>query len=118
MLLLLQPTSFEAQYIVFSDPIKNNIIENSVFVRIIYSPPEIVFNGIFVWLPGVACAELVQMEKNIMSKFKSSKTPRYIFSDVFLFKSKLTGYVKISGIWENKYTFGIAYKIIDQPSVL
>jgi hypothetical protein len=103
---------------VFSEPIKNTIIENSIFVRIIYSPPEIVFNGIFISLSDGVYAELIQLEKNIISKYKSSKTPRYIFPDIFLFKSKMAGYLKISGIWENKYTVGIAYKIIDHPSVL
>lgn len=117
MLLLLQPRLFNSQYMIFSEPIKNNVIENSVFIRIIYSPPEIVFNGIFISLQDTVYADLVQIEKNIISCYKSSKTPRYIFSDIFN-KSKLGGYLKISGLWENKYTIGIAYKLIDHPSVL
>ena len=118
MLLLLQPPSFNDQYIVFLDPIKNNVIENSVFIRIIYSPPEIVFNGIFISLSDSTYNELYQIEKNIISKYKSSKTHRYIFSEMQLFKPQLVGYLKISGLWENNYAVGIAYKIISYPSVL
>ena len=118
MLLLLQPTTFNDQYIVFSDPIKNNVIENSVFIRIIYSPPEIIFNGIFISLSDTTYDELIQIEKNIISRYKSSKTPRYIFAEILLFKPQLVGYLKISGLWENNYAVGIAYKIISYPSVL
>ena len=117
MLLLLQPNLFNTQYMFFSEPIKNNVIDNSVFVRIIYSPPEIVFNGIFISLQHALCADLIQIEKNIMSTYKTSKLPRYIF-ETLLYKPKLAGYIKISGIWENNYSFGIAYKIIYHPSVL
>jgi len=41
---------YKSSNIFFGEPIKNTIIENSVFRRIIYSMPEISFNSINIFL--------------------------------------------------------------------
>ena len=39
---------FNEEFIILSDKIKNNIMNNSDFYRIYYSSPDITFNGIFL----------------------------------------------------------------------
>ena len=41
---------YKSSNIFFGEPIRNNIIENSVFRRIIYSQPDISFNSINIFL--------------------------------------------------------------------
>jgi hypothetical protein len=43
-------SQYKSSNIFFGEPIKNTIIENSVFRRIIYSHPEISFNSINIYL--------------------------------------------------------------------
>ena len=47
-LINIHPENFNKNYIYFNDPIQNTIINESRFIRIIYSTPDIVFNGINV----------------------------------------------------------------------
>lgn len=44
-------TKFNTNYIYFNEPIQNTMITDSQFVRILYSTPDIVFNGIHVLIP-------------------------------------------------------------------
>ena len=39
---------FNDHYVYFCDPIKNNIVQDGIFIRILYSSPEVVFNGIYL----------------------------------------------------------------------
>jgi hypothetical protein len=41
---------FNEDYVYFCDPIKNNIMNNGQFIRIIYSAPIFVLNGIYLHL--------------------------------------------------------------------
>jgi len=81
--------------IFFGEPIRNTIIENSVFRRIIYSHPEISFNSINIFFTfknltvkkfynkwkcifsdPINKTALMTLEKNILDKLKMSmKTP-------------------------------------------
>jgi len=42
---------YNDNYIYFCDPIKNNIMQDGTFTRIIYSNMNIVFNGIYLKIP-------------------------------------------------------------------
>ena len=41
---------YNENYIYFCEPIKNNIMNESSFIRIIYSTPQFVLNGIYLLL--------------------------------------------------------------------
>lgn len=50
MYMAIPVNQYKSSNIFFGEPIKNTIIENSVFRRIIYSMPEISFNSINIFL--------------------------------------------------------------------
>ena len=45
-----KPENFNKNYIYFNEPIQNTIINESRFIRILYSTPNIIFNGINILL--------------------------------------------------------------------
>ena len=47
-LVTIHPEDITKEYIYFNEPIQNNIINESRYIRILYSTPIIVFNGIHV----------------------------------------------------------------------
>jgi hypothetical protein len=91
---------YDIANVFFCEPTKNNIIENGMFIRIIYAS-DITLNGIYIWfsLHDVICEKyynkckycfslytysklvnaLKEMEENILNKYKSmcnnKKTP-------------------------------------------
>ena len=48
MLIVKKIDQYNDNYIYFCEPIKNNIMQDGVFVRILYSTPIVVFNGIYL----------------------------------------------------------------------
>jgi len=48
MLLILNVSDIETSHIIYCDPIKNTVIENSKFIRLIYSSSYFSLNGIFI----------------------------------------------------------------------
>jgi len=63
------PENFNKNYIYFNDPIQNTIINESRFIRIIYSTPNIIFNGINVLVSFVIEGVDKQYNKNIINIF-------------------------------------------------
>lgn len=41
---------YNNEHIYFSEPLQNNIITDSKFIRIYYSTPDVIFNGIYISL--------------------------------------------------------------------
>ena len=39
---------YNSNYIYFCEPIKNNIMQEGIFIRILYSTPLVIFNGIYL----------------------------------------------------------------------
>jgi hypothetical protein len=93
---------YNDNYIYFCEPIKNNIMQDGIFTRILYSPPEVVFNGIYLefaicdiyfekYYNKYKCIfnmnhpqnkELIEkiriLEENILKKYMlNNKTPHY-----------------------------------------
>ncbi len=131
--------------VVFCEPIKNNIMNDGNFIRILYSTNIMTLNGIylFVNLFDISCEKyynkykcsfnvsnhkeyidkLKLIEEDILKKYKTSKIPLYkiydqikcgyikIFSDVGN-KSNCAFILKISGIWETQYNYGLTYKFV------
>ena len=112
MLLLLPPALYDPHYVFFTEPVKNNIFDNSLFVRIVYSPSNVVCNGLLVSLKDSSYDDLIRIEKSILGKYKTNKSAKQVFPEIFAFKPVLPqgGYLKISGVWETAVNIGIAYK--------
>lgn len=50
MNIVLTDSQYEADNVYFMEPIVNTIMENSVFIKIIYSNPTIILNGLYLQL--------------------------------------------------------------------
>jgi hypothetical protein len=136
--------------IYFCDSIKNNIMADSAFIRILYSTRTVTFNGIYLLLHlsdvqfdkyynKYRCTFNVQTHKKLIDSLKSieerilskaeivGKTPQLkiheqlkngnikIFDDV-IDKSSNAFILKISGIWETQYSYGLTFKFIKPTS--
>ena len=132
MHLLFKPEQIKLFNISYSEPIKNTIMENSSFVRLIYSTPKFSTNGVFVLFNNTtlkSCTNInnvldyiIKLEFDILNKFyskklKSLKIKDYLLNSTFrncdLNKPFNSSFIlKISGIWETDINFGITFKII------
>jgi hypothetical protein len=129
----------------FCEPIKNNIMTDGNFIRILYSTQHFILNGIYllVNLQDITCEKfynkykcnfnilnhkdiidnLKKIEEDLLKKYKTSKIASYkiyeqmktgyikIFTDVGN-RSNCSFILKISGIWETQYNYGLTYKFL------
>ena len=130
----------------FSDPIKNNIMTEGNFIRILYSTPIFILNGIYLsininqltiekYFNKYKCSFDIHSHMNIIDKIRTieegilrkinirGKIPQYkifdqvrngnikIFSDN-VEKNNNMFLLKIAGIWETDYNYGLTYKFI------
>jgi len=137
---------YDENNILFCEPIKNNVMNDGSFIRILYSTPLFTLNGIYLLinLHDITCEKYYMkykcsfnysahkdiidnikvIEDDILKKYEiKDKTPQYkifeqlrngnikIFSEV---SNKSISYfiLKISGIWETQYNYGLTYKFI------
>jgi len=129
----------------FCEPIKNNIMSEGNFIRILYSTNNVTLNGVYIFINlfNVICEKyynkykclfniethktiidsLKIVEEEILKKYKTTKIPSFkiyeqvrcgyikVFSDVN--NQQNNNFVlKISGIWETQYNYGLTYKFI------
>jgi hypothetical protein len=126
------------------DAIKNNIMNDGVFIRIFYSTSVMILNGIYLYIPIHECScdkyynkyrcmfntnnhqtlieQLKTIEENILKKIVvNNKTPQLKINDQFnngnikVFEdicnnTECTFVLKISGVWETHYNYGLTYK--------
>jgi len=137
---------YDENNVLFFEPIKNNIMNDGNFIRIIYSTHNIVLNGIYllVTLNDITCEKYYAkykcifnialnkdiidnikiIEEDIIKKYKgTNKLPQYkiyeqlkngnfkLFTDIDN-KPICSFILKISGIWETQYNYGLTYKFI------
>ena len=130
----------------FCDPIKNNIMVEGNFIRILYSTPIFILNGVYLsisinqltiekYFNKYKCSFDISSHINIINKIRvieegilrkiniKGKTPQYkiyeqikngnikIFSDN-IEKINNMFLLKIAGIWETEYNYGLTYKFI------
>ena len=123
MILIENIESYNRQFLFLLPPVKNNLIVNSTFTRIIYSPPMIAFNGLYLSIPFFETVQsnivqkIHEIENDILSVYScsSNKKKNLQIKQLILYKiSNITDKVilKISGIWESETAFGLAYKLI------
>ena len=124
--------------IFFLDPIKNIIINNSKFIRIIYSNNLLTLNGIYL-ICNIDNKDknnnhglllyIQGLEDNILNKFSKEKIKNYkireyfnnnfINSDYTKDQEKYTKYIlKISGIWDASNNIGLTFKFLKLDSIL
>ena len=135
---------YDENNIFFCEPIKNNIMNDGTFIRILYSTHNILLNGIYllISLTDIACEKYYNkyrcifnasnhkdiidnikiIEENILKKIDIKKTPQLKISEqlrngnIKLFnmidQHDSSFIVKISGVWETQYNYGLTYKFI------
>jgi hypothetical protein len=137
---------YDENNVFFCEPIKNNVMNEGNFIRILYSTYNVVFNGIYLLLTlnDISCEKyyskyrcnfnvlhhkdiidnLKIIEEDLLKKYDApDKIPQYkiyeqlkngnlkIFTDVGN-KNMSSFILKISGIWETQYNYGLTYKFI------
>ena len=123
MNLLLDETKYNIENVFFYEPVKNTIIHDSKFIRIIYSDENIILNCLYLKIDTnnkYIFHYLETIEKNILNKYNLSKNNinNYKLSNIreqfiyFISKNNPEAIVilKISGIWETNITIGLNYK--------
>ena len=124
--------------IFFLEPIKNIIINNSKFIRIIYSNNLLTMNGIYL-ICNIDNKDknnnhgllvfIQSLEDNILRKFSKEKIKNYkireYFNNNFInidyskCQENYTKYIlKISGIWEASNNIGLTFKFIKFDNIL
>ncbi len=128
------------------EPIKNNIMNDGNFIRILYSTENVTFNGIYLLLTFSDISyekyynkykcnfninlyrDMIErikvIEEDILNKYYiKNKVQQFkiyeqlksgnikIFNEIS-FKSNCEFILKISGIWETNYNYGLTYKFI------
>ena len=124
--------------IFFLDPIKNIIINNSKFIRIIYSNNLLTLNGIYLICNidnkhknnnhGLLLY-IQSLEDNILNKFSKEKIKNHKIREYFNNNFINTNYtkgeenytkyiLKISGIWDASNNIGLTFKFLKLDSIL
>ena len=130
----------------FCDPIKNNIMNDGNFIRILYSTPMFILNGIYLsisinqltiekYYNKYKCSfdigshiniihRIKNIEEHILNKINiKGKSPQYKIYDqigngnIKIFSDNIDAIsnqflLKIAGIWETDYNYGLTYKFI------
>lgn len=130
----------------FCDPIKNTIMNDGNFIRILYSTPLFILNGIYLsvminqltverYFNKYKCVfdiannmetihRIKHIEETILSKIKiNGKMPQYKVyeqirnGNIKVFADNIDDVtnkflLKIAGIWETDYSYGLTYKFV------
>ena len=128
---------YDASHLYFCESIKNNVMNEGKFIRILYSNELFTMNGISILLNNIQNAnsyknkynfniELINnikfIEENILHTINiKNKTPQYkIYQQIKNGNIKVFEnneicnnlVLKISGIWETELFYGITYKFL------
>lgn len=127
---------FNKKNIFIMSPIKNNLINQGLFHKLLYSNDLFITNGIYIKLDlcntkytngklsydisnnNNKLNKMYEIEKYLLERISNNKKKHYKIHDQFKY-----GYIrcnnpmnftilKISGVWENDNAIGISYKII------
>ena len=149
MYIVLELDDLNISNIFYQEKVKNTVMDNSNFLRIIYSNELFILNGIFVRfninlqtveksfnkykclfdirLHNDIIFKISTIEKKILERHNSSnKIPVYRISEQLnngflkIFNEaecleKNEFILKIYGIWENEFEYGLTYKFINIP---
>ena len=155
MNIIIDIDEFNKDNIFLQEPVKNNIMDDSKFIRIIYSNNIFSINTLYIGFNlhivqlenyfnkhkfvfnvkqnTKAINQMKSIEESILDKiFINNKKPVFRLyeqlnsGNIKLFKDNLKSHkinsdnefiIKISGIWDNEYEYGITYKFVDMTQV-
>ena len=120
MNLVLDTNNYNNNNIFFYDPVKNTVMEDSKFIRIIYSDKHIILNGIYIKVNInqnniINCIDNVEntiLKKYNMNKIRLGKLKEQLEYLIKKYKNENIYILKISGIWETNNMIGLTYKFI------
>jgi hypothetical protein len=138
MNLVLDPNLYDDKGLYFYEPVKNTVMDESSFIRILYSNCDLILNGIYIKIDidkniylkrpikfsstnEAALAFVENLENNILQTYNSKKISSkkikeqliYLISKIHSTSSTDTSYIlKISGIWETINTIGLTFKFV------
>lgn len=125
MNLIINLENITTNNVFFYEQVKNTILDNSYFIRIIYSNKDLILNGIYILINlnnsiNDNCKLIDELEKKILSKYKSDKIQNKKIKENFLYllnKNNNNKFIilKISGIWETLNNIGLTFKYISLP---
>ena len=127
MNLVLDNNTYNVNNIFFYDAVKNTVMDDSKFIRIIYSDENIILNGLYLKIllkDGEIdrASEFVDnIENNILCKYNNTKVKITKLKDQLQYiikKNSVNNMIilKISGIWETDNLIGLTYKYILETS--
>ena len=120
---------FKIENVYFFNPIKNTMLINSSYIKVIYSTIDVVLNSIHILIPcdinnnilNHYKDRIISIETLILDKYSNKKQCNNILHNIktnnCCNKCNNNCILKISGIWENKHECGLIYKYV-YPSVL
>ena len=129
MNLVLEKENYNIRNVHFYDSVKNTVMEDSSFIRIIYSDEFIVLNGIHIKIDintkddnmnGELLSFVDKVETSILEKYPIKKTYIRKIKEQLIFMIKKNYQInnnvifilKISGIWETSKMIGLTFKIM------
>lgn len=139
MNLVLELDDISTNNIFFYDSVKNTVMNDSSFIRVIYSNNDVILNGIYIKIDlykdikiknlnnisitSDIISKVDKIEKNILTQYNSLKTQNNKLRDQLIYhinkinntntNDNLQSYLlKISGIWETDTVIGLTYKFI------
>ena len=115
MNIILEPNRIKSYNIIYLQPVKNTIIQDSNFIRIMYSNKFATLNGIHIRLFNNV-NRVISIEKMILNNYELNKTPVFNMYYRFINHSGINSIVKISGIWETSTEYGLTFKVYYPPT--
>ena len=139
---------YNSNNLYFCDTIKNNVMPNGNFIRILYCMSNFTMNGVYLHIPfqnveiekyyqkhkfifdkeehSENVKKIIEIEKNILGRINSAmenKTPQFKvkeqvnngylklhLNDMNFDTKNVSLVLKISGIWETEFNYGLTYK--------
>jgi hypothetical protein len=127
MNLLLTPDNFNINYIYFNDSIKNTVIDNSNFIKIMFSNNDLYLNGVYLYikLENITLEKyynkykcivhddsiqnknmfqfMYKLEHELLHKFNNIKNKKLIITNQ-LKQNNIKLFIENNDIKENKYS--------------
>ena len=150
MNIIIEKNDFKSDYVFFQNSVKNIIIHEGNFTRIVYSNSLFILNSIIITIDlhithfekyfnkykyffdcqnedtKRELEKISEIEKQILDRIPfPGKKPIYrisqqlsfgnikFYTDTIQHNSDQKIYIKLSGVWESEYEYGISFKIID-----
>tara|TARA_B000000557_G_C20536852_1_gene343073 strand:+ start:195 stop:566 length:372 start_codon:yes stop_codon:yes gene_type:complete len=120
MNLVIDESKYNLNNLFFYEPVKNTVMDESNFIRIIYSDENIILNGLYLRINNFIqkLNYIEKLELEILNKYNYSKNKCYKLKEHFEYllkkpnSEKMLFNLKISGIWETENLIGLTFKFM------